>query len=244
MQDIDFLPFEYRQRHQRRQSQPWQVVASAAIVALVAAAMIGQRWHARRVNEELAAIAPVYETAVKLQNRLAEVQKDLSRTKARAELITYLRHPWPRTQLLAALMGPLPNEIAFQQVQIIREAGAASPNASRRVVDQKAEQERLKSIPPAERDLEKIRDRVDAMKTIVVLTGEAKDSAALHRYLSELDGVDLFDNAELDSLSEKEGEKREAAVQFRAVLDVRPGYGQPGGVAGPKQKAVVQIKAQ
>ncbi len=33
MHNIDFLPIEYRQKHARRQSQPWQVIVAGAIVA-------------------------------------------------------------------------------------------------------------------------------------------------------------------------------------------------------------------
>ncbi|MBN1396024.1 MAG: hypothetical protein JW959_13460 [Pirellulales bacterium] len=229
MQDVDFLPIEYREKYQRRQSQPWQLVAAAAIVGLVAAAAVGQRLHLRRAEAELATIAPTYEAAVKLQNRLAEEDKKLDRATARAELIAYLRHPWPRTQLLAALLAPLPEEIAFQQVEIIRDR---SPAASSNAVSSRTEtneEENRDSLAPAERDMEKIRRRIDPMQTVVVLTGTAKDSAALHRYLSELDNANLFDKAELDSLSGAEDGEQGASVRFRAVLAVRPGYGQPGG---------------
>jgi len=238
MHDIDFLPIEYRQKHQRRQSQPWQLVAAAAIVGLVATAAIGQRCHSRRASGELATIAPAYAAAVKLQNRLAEVQKELNRAKARAELNTYLRHPWPRTQLLSALLGPLPDEIAFLEVQIHRQASSVfSTKGVRPPADKKSEEEKLNLLPPAGRDLEKIRARVDPMQTVVVLSGRATESAALHRYLSDLDAEDLFDKAELDSLSGIEGDQRDAAVQFRAVLTVRPGYGQPGGPIGTEKNA-------
>jgi len=236
MQDIDFLPIEYRQKNQQRQSEPWQLVVAAVIVALTAAAAIGQRTHSRRAVAELATIAPAYDDAVKLQSRLAETQKQLSRAKARAELYTYLRHPWPRTQLLAALLGPLPGEVAFQEVQILRQVATAStPTPSRSAAEIKSEAEKSKSLPPAGRDLEKIRDRADAMHTVVVLTGTATDGAALHRYLSDLDVEELFDKAELDSLSSTDNEKQRGAVQFRAVLSVRPGYGQPGGPDGTEK---------
>lgn len=229
MHEIDFLPIEYRQKHQRRQSQPWQLVSAVAIVGLVAAAFIGQRLNARHANEELAAIEPAYDAAVKLHQRVADGQKRLSNAKARAELITYLRHPWPRTQLLAALLGPLPDEIAFRQVHIARESsGVKSSYSGRSPADIKSAEEKRKSLAPAQRDLEDIGARVDPKKTVVVLTGTAKDSAALHRYLSDLDALDLFDKAELDSLSGVEGDQSAGEVQFRAVLTVLPGYGQPG----------------
>ena len=48
MNEIDFLPIEYRQKHAQRQSQPWQVVASVAIIGLVAMAALTQNHRRRR----------------------------------------------------------------------------------------------------------------------------------------------------------------------------------------------------
>ena len=82
--------------------------------------------------------------------------------RAGAELYTYLRHPWPRTQLFSALLRPLPEEITFLQVQIFRQpaaggkAGNILPNAGQAgnlPRDTKAEEEKLKLLPAAGRDL-------------------------------------------------------------------------------------------
>ncbi len=240
MQDIDFLPIEFRQKNQRRQSEPWQLIAAATIVALTAAAAIGQRTQARRAAEELATISPAYEAAEKLQARLAETQKQLSQSEARAELYTYLRHRWPRTQLLAAMLGPLPEEVAFREVQILRRPDAAATRTeSRTAAEKKSEEQRLESLPPAARDLEKLRNRAESTQTIVVLSGIAADGAALHRYLSDLDNADLFDKAALDSLSGSDGANPRTEVRFRAVLTVRPGYGLPGGPRPAQSSCVV-----
>jgi hypothetical protein len=243
MHDIDFLPVEYRQKHARRQSQPWQAVVAIAIVSLVAAATLIQHYRRHSVQNELAVITPAYDAAVQQQNWLAEAQKRLKSAKACAELYTYLRHPWPRTQLLSALVTPLPETITLQQIQILREAPAtASPTEIRPPVDQKAEEERLKSLAPAQRDLAKLTGRLDPLQTVVVLTGTATEIAALHRYIGNLDATDIFDKAELDCFNSIDNSKSGAVLQFRAVLAVQPGYGQPGGPTGPENKDVAQNK--
>ena len=127
MSDIDFLPIEYRQRVRQRQSQSWRIVVAAAMIGLVAAAAITQHYRWRRVRADLADVTPAYVAAVNLQSRLAGVQRQLDQARACAELYTYLRHPWPRTQLLTAMLGPLPEEITLQRVQILREPADASP---------------------------------------------------------------------------------------------------------------------
>lgn len=245
MPDIDFLPAEYRQKHLQRQSRPWQVVASVLIIGLVAVAAVTQNRRRRSVQDELAIIAPAYEAAVQQQKQLAELETRLKAANATAELYTYLRHPWPRTQLLRALVVPMPGGITLQQVQILREAhAAAAPADIRPPVDQKSEDEARKSLTPAQRDLAKLRGRLDPLDTVVVLAGTATDSAMLHRYLADLDATDIFDKAELDCFNSVDGGKGGAVVQFRAVLLVQPGYGQPGGPADPDKKDLAQASRQ
>src|SRR5271157_3148309 len=142
MHDIDFLPVECRRKQQRRQSQPWLIVTATAVVGLAAIAAIVQHWRWRYAEGQLAALKPAYETAVGLQDRLADVQQRLANAKAGAELYTYLRHPWPRTQLLCALLRPLPADITFLQVQIFRQPGTGRPRIDQQPpVDKKAEEE-------------------------------------------------------------------------------------------------------
>jgi hypothetical protein len=241
MADIDFLPIEYRQKHARRQSQPWQIVVAAAIVGLVATAALAQQYRRHCVESDLATITPVYDAAVGQQNRLTESQKREQAAKAGADLYTYLRHPWPRTQLLTALMGPLPDAITLQQIHILRETPTAGPPmAAGPPVDKKTEEEQLKLLTPAQRDLLKLTDRLDRLQTVVILTGTATEVAALHRYIGNLDATDIFDKAELDCFNSIDGNKSGAVLQFRAVLAVQPGYGQPGGPTAPEKKDVAQ----
>ncbi|MEN6450446.1 MAG: hypothetical protein ABFC96_08145 [Thermoguttaceae bacterium] len=241
MHDLDFLPSEFRRKQQRRQSQPWLIVASTAVVGLVAAAAIAQHYRWRNVQAELAAVEPAYETAVHLQSQLAGIEKRVGEARAAAELYTYLRHPWPRTQLLSALLQPLPKEIAFQQVHVFRQPASTRPGAATAAApDKKAEEERLKAMPPAARDLASFRARLDPMHTVVVLSGTAAADAPLHRYLGVLDATDIFDKAELDCFNSVDGDKTIASLQFRALLVVEPGYGQPGGPTGPPKKSLAQ----
>jgi hypothetical protein len=241
MHDIDFLPVEYRQRHAQRQSRPWQIVAAVAIIGLVAAAALTQNHRRRKVQDELAIITPAYEAAVNQQSRLADVQARLKTANAAAGLYTYLRHPWPRSQLLTALARRLPKEITLQQVQILREVATASSAAEVRTpVDKKTEEENYKSLPPAERDSSKLRARLDPLQTVVILAGTATESALLHRYIGDLEATDIFDKAELDCVNSVGSGKGSTVLQFRAVLLVQPGYGQPGGPTGPDKKDLAQ----
>jgi Tfp pilus assembly protein PilN len=229
MQDIDFLPIDYRQQHVQRRSQPWQIVVVFAFGLLVAAAVLGQYHRKRRAEAEMIAVLPQYEMAVQQNRRLAEVQSQLQQARANAELLTYLRHPWPRSQLLAAVLATLPDEITFGAVAITQEKIAQrTPSDNLPHVDKAAEDEAAAKLSAAQRDLKRLREECDQSQTVIRISGFTSDSAALHRYLGSLTKCDLFAKADLESLGSVET-KSSASMQFRLTLIVCPGYGQANG---------------
>jgi len=233
MHDIDFLPVQYYQQNVRRQSQPWRIVVVVIFVALVGATTLAQHHRRQYVEAELAAVTPPYELAVGQSTRLAGIQVQLQKARRSAELYTYLQHPWPRTQLLVALLAPLPDNIVFEQLQITREKPLSQAPTERRFRPEKvSEEEDLTKLPPAERDLKALREEFDKMQTVIHISGTTAESGSLHRYLGELGKNDLFAKAELNSLESVE-HKGGATMRFKATVFVRPGYGQPGGPTRP-----------
>ncbi len=241
MQDIDFLPYQYHQKHVRRQSQPWRIIVVVAFALLLVAGALSQRHRKLQAEEELAAVEPPYAVAVKQNDRLAGLQSELQAKRIDAELFTYLRHPWPRTQLVAALLAPLPEEITLQVLQITRERPQTQGTVLRRSRSEtQAEEAADAKLAPAARDLKRLRGEFDEMVTVVVISGTTRESAALHRYLGELGGHSLFVKAELDSIESVETAGVETS-EFRATLLVRPGYGLPDGPTGMRRESLTQI---
>ena len=244
MQDIDFLPDQYHRKHMRRRSQPWHIIVMAAFAALLVAAILAQRHQTHKAGQELAAILPQYDLAMSQSRQLGEISSQLQTATTTAELFTYLRHPWPHTRLLDRLLAPLPDEITFEKIQIVRELPQSfAPTRRRSFSDTEAEEGELAALSPAARDLRQLRDRFDNMKTFVRISGTTAQSSAVHRYLSALGDAPLFSEAELDrmeSLDGRELDSRGDTLQFDAAIVVRSGYGQPGGPAGPKADAVAQ----
>jgi hypothetical protein len=228
MHDVDFLPTQYRQQHLRRRSQPWQAVVALAFFALLVGAGFAQHRQRQRIESDLEAVEPQYQTALERQQRLSELQQRLTEVRAEAELLAYLRHPWPRTQLLAAVAGPLPEEITLQQVQI-RRAAPRQPSGERPTrAEAEQEEKKLAGLAPAAQDLAELRKELDGARTVVTLAGITRQSAPLHRYLGELAEHPLIDKTELGAIENVEG-AGEPTLRFEATLLVRPGYGQPGG---------------
>ncbi len=238
MLDIDFLPAQYHRRQARKRSKPWHAVAVLAFVGLVAVAAVGQQRQRRLLRAELDLLTPQYEQAAAVNARLAEVQASLNEARAEAALIAYLRHPWPRTQLLRALLEPLPEDILLTELEISNEQPTATRLPERRPQPGDADKTRA-ALTPAERDLADLRQRTDPLQTVIRLAGTTSDGAALHHYLGQLSHRSLFRKAELESIERIDGEA-DQGVRFRASVVVRPGYGQPGGPAGPEHKALAR----
>ncbi len=230
MHDIDFLPAHYRQQSLRRQSQPWRIAVVLALLGLLAGAEYTQRCRRARVEADLKAIEPQYQQTLKSQKLLTETQARLTPVRASAELVTFLRHPWPRTQLVAAIVEPLPEDITLREVNLHQLRNTKQTEELRLRDDTEKES----SLPPAARDLELLRDECNHAKTVIVLQGRAGVSAAVHRYLGCLAQHPLFAKVKLESMENVEDGQGEA-LAFHATLLIRPGYGQPGGPTAPPE---------
>ncbi|MBN1909531.1 MAG: hypothetical protein JW818_07330 [Pirellulales bacterium] len=235
MIDVDFLPAEHRHQHARRHTHFWRVVVLIGFGVLLGGTAVAQHVRRQSVDGQLTVVRTQYDMAQRQRDELTRLQNNHALLADSAALCTYLRHPWPRTQILAAVLNPLPDEITLDELTISREMpkDAKSAGLSSRI-NLEAEEKRLAALSPAQRDLEKLRDEVDKLETIVKLSGKTTQAAALHRYLGELGRSKLLAKAELNSLSEDDNasEDGEGDMKFTATVTVRPGYGQPNGPVG------------
>jgi hypothetical protein len=232
MQDIDFLPAHYRQRREKRQRKPWQIGVVVLFVLLLAAAAYGQHRSRRRIEQDLADVLPYYETAVRQTQRLNQLHEQLQREQSRAELLTYLRHPWPRTQIVAAILDRLPDEIMLESLQISRRlppGQAAPPRLASERRKPKGEEEA--DLAPAARDLKKLREEDDRMETIVAVTGVSSSSEAPYTYFEHLDNDDLFVQVDPGKVEPQPGDGS-LVHRFDVTVTVRPGHGARNGPRG------------
>lgn len=237
MNDIDFLPVAYRQMDAKRQVNPWRTVVVGAVVAMLAIGAMSQYCQRRRTEDELAAVGSFHSKAVADRERLADFQARLQSAQGEADLLTYLRHPWPRSQLLSAVAAPVPKEVTLYQIQIATESQTDAPLIDQRPRgDRKAEEEKLRKLSPAQRDAKRLREECDKAQTLVRLGGATTDTAALYRYLGVLGKSSLLAKVQLRSIESIEGPQG-TQLRFQASALVQPGYDQPGGPYMKKQRA-------
>lgn len=248
MNDIDFLPLEYHQKSAERRQQPWRLVVAAAFLALLGAAALLDYQRRHRLSADLQTIRPQYEKAVAQMSRLTDLQSQAKLARAEADLYTYLRHPWPKTQILSALLGPLPDEIVLEQLKIHQETARPHDSAGLerkpepKKLDPKAEEAELAKLPPAASDLKRLRAQFDAMQTVAIVTGQCREDAAAHRYLDQLRKNDLFRKVQLRSMETVKSDQG-PTQRFVALILVRPGYGQPGGPLPARKGSLAQSES-
>lgn len=232
MTHIDFLPQDYRREHTRRRQQVWQIAAVALVTGIIAVGSVFQFQTIANLRSRMDNLMPQYRESETRNKRLAELKSKLEDARDQAELFTYLRHPWPKTQIVAALLRPLPENVALDKIRISRKlpAGMRRQNL-RSQADREAEEKRLASLSPAARDLEQISCDVDQMQTEVAVSGTTTEPAALHEYVGKLGSESLFSEAELESI-ELDKRNKEGQMKFELHVLVQPGYGQPGGPDG------------
>ncbi|HEY2760174.1 MAG TPA: hypothetical protein VGI75_05510, partial [Pirellulales bacterium] len=161
--------------------------------------------------------------------RLTELQRLSQSIERQAELETYLKHPWPRTQIIAAIVDQLPKEVQLERISIVREPLPTSGNELQPTAIKLGETAATK-LDPAQHDLETIRNLYDRSRIIVQLAGQSDDPLAFHRYLEDLGRCKLFMKLEEGGI-ERVGGDADDRIKFTAKIIVRPGYGQPGGPA-------------
>lgn len=232
MKNVDFLPASYREKSAQRKTQAWRGFVLAAFGALLAAGWLGQIEIRRLVEAQLDDVGRQYDHVIEQGQKLAALQAELREARAEAELFTYLRHPWPRTQLLVAIAAPQTEAITLRKLVIRQEEASGTPllapvaNIPAPAGAADAAKDAEAKLPPAERTLKKLRDAFDEAPLTVTLEGVSRDSAALHVYVGKLAESDWFSAVELRSVERSQSEQA-AALRFVARLVVRPGYGHP-----------------
>jgi hypothetical protein len=243
MKNIDFLPDIYRQRAALRQARVWWCLVIVLFGGTIGSAITAQVWLRVGLKRQLAALEDSFEASQVQVRELAALQSQIAASAHEASLFTYLQHPWPRTQLLAHVVRPLPKSIRLTQVHIRdeelpRETTQAGPH--HRLA---SEPQAAGKIQPPEEDLAKLQHEMDFKQTVVELKGSTSDDRRLHEFVAALNTSPLVAAAQIKSLELETGPQQTRTL-FTLRLIVKPGYGQRGNelplpaAAGPDKSFV------
>jgi hypothetical protein len=224
MKTIDFLPDEYRQRAALRKARVWWCLVVVLFSGAIGSSIVAQVWLRISMQRQLAIAEEAFLTSQAQVKELATLQSQIAKAAHEASLFTYLQHPWPRTQLLAQVVRPLPGSIRLTQIHIREED---LPRQTPQAGPQQREAQAAAKLHPPEEDLARLQQEADAKHTIVEIQGVTPNVSDLHEFVAELNDSSLIASAHIKSL-EAEQVQQQARTRFTLRLIVQPGYGQRG----------------
>ncbi len=236
MSSVDFLPNDYHRQAADRRWQLWLAILLAIFAGVVGIVTALQHLERRSVQRRHDIVRIPFEQANAANERLAELKAQLAESSDVAEFYTYLQHPWPRTQILAALIENLPPEVTLSEVTILREQPEDDLNVQRgrrRPATVQKDDEKDPKPPSLRQILKQLRSEIDRAHTIVRVRGIATDNPTLHRSIADLSNSRLFTKVDLESLDSLQDDLTPGASTFEIRLELLPGYGQPNGPEGP-----------
>lgn len=217
MKPIDFLPDVYRQRAALRRARLWWGLVMLLFGAAIGASMATQSWLRAGLRAELESLEPQFRQTEAQVRELARLQTEFARRSVEAGLYTLLQNPWPRTQILAELVRPLPQHVRLVRLHIVEEEQAAWASAGLR---SGTSDDDLAKLSPAEQDLARMLREVGRRRTFVELEGQAGDVKPIHAYLAALSASPLVAQAQIKSLEANSGDGR---TRFTLRLRIAPG---------------------
>jgi Tfp pilus assembly protein PilN len=226
MKSIDFLPDIYRQARADRSNRRWWCTIAGVFAIAILSAAVSQWMLRRRIETELAEVGPKYADALQREAELALVRQEIVRADEVAELYTYLSHPWPRTQLLASIVRPLPQSVRLTEITFGHESLTAGPPLTPASSPPSGGKP---SLSPAQADLLQLRSECDWRQPILSITGTASVLTELHAYVDQLGKSPLIAAAHLKGVEASADGQTAGQCRFQLHVVVRPGYGQPDG---------------
>lgn len=236
MKTIDFLPDVYRQRTALAHARIWWGIVGLIFSVAIGSTAGAQFLLRRSIQRQMDDLAPQFADAQSQVQKLAQLHAQHRRAGELAGLVTYLEQPWPRTQLLSEVVGPLPKEIRLTEMVITEEEIVRSrieEGAGPRRRRNPAESESQAKVSPAVADLDSLRKSHDHKRPIIEVTGTVADVAILHHYVSDLGRSPLVSRAQIKSLESAATVVQEKPTQFTLRLQFKPSHGQPSGEETP-----------
>jgi hypothetical protein len=231
MKNIDFLPEIYKQQGELRKARVWWGAVVVIFGTAIGMAAGAQFWLRQSIQRQLDSLQSQSAAAQSQVRELSSLNAQIVKSGRSASLFTFLENPWPRTQILAELVRPLPPTVQLTRIQIgEEEVLRAAPQASARRRSNRRDDNEGPKLSSVEQDLTQLRTDAERRQTFVDLEGRTQDVAQLHQYVSTIGRSALFAAAQIKSLEVLPADKQAAQTNFTIRVVVRPGYAVQGGV--------------
>lgn len=228
--EIDFLPARFKEQNTQGKVDLTRIVVLAVLAAILPALLLFQYGVYSSVRGRLSDLRVRYNKAKIEETRLDRLREEFVEASAAAELYTFLKHPWPTTQLLDATTRSLPRSVTLTELSL-KLVADESESSGRRGKRKGAAKNDVDARPAAQQDLDQLRKVAESGHWVLTVAGETLDTSELYDYIGRLADEPLFERADLESVQAPQGKEEEMA-KFRARIVVHRGYGLPEGPTG------------
>lgn len=217
--EIEFLPKKYREKRKGHSFQVSRLLLTVVVVAGMAGVLFYQLAKLHAVNLQVAAIDSEHEKIMQLMQEVERRRMDVADKRHHAKLLTFLDHPYPKSQIIAAIANPLPTEITITRLQITVEqlatTGAKPPS------------EKGKQAPkghPMQLDLKQLIDDAKSHRCTVEVEGTTDDTSCLYTFLASLHQAEIIESAKIESIDPQQKSDGSEFSNFTAHVKVKRGY--------------------
>lgn len=229
MKTIEFLPPEYRHKQALHRAKLWWLTIAVLFGTGISLTAITQYGLRLQLQRQVAQFDQEFQIANIRRAELEATQKRLQDADHEVALYTYLRHPWPKSQILAAIVAPLPSGIRLTEFHTSQEVGVpgTTSNVSATTVSVDANTAAVGNS--FELDMKALRAASDSHPLYLTIQGTATTSDELHSYVAQLHNHRLFSKVDLQSVETLRISTGPVLMQFQVRVKLLPGLGQPGG---------------
>jgi len=174
-------------------------------------------------------------------DRHTSLKSEHTQLQVPVQLYSFLKHPWPTSQVLNEIVSPLPDEIVLTQLTFTQQndEGSNRPSPSNEEGESGDAGTREEK---AKRDLQLLQGQAKAATTVVHLSGKSSNIAALHIYVAALNESRLIKFAKLESSQSKNALNALTELVFTVSISVERAYGLPDGLQQPRSADVALIQ--
>ncbi|MEW4562781.1 hypothetical protein AB1K70_09655 [Bremerella sp. JC770] len=217
--EIEFLPKKYREKRKSHNFQVSRLLVVVVMVAGMSAVLLYQLAALHAVNRQVAALEEPHERVMQLMQEVERQRAEVAIKRHHAKLLTFLEHPYPKSQVISAIASPLPSEITITRLQVTVEQTAGANN--------KAPSEKGKKAPqghPMELDLKQLVDEAKSRRCTVEVEGTTDDTSCLYTFLASLHQAEIIESAKIESIDPHQNSDGTEFSNFTAHVKIKRGY--------------------
>lgn len=220
MNEIEFLPKRFREKRRRSSIKVPRLLVFSLLIGLLAVVSLFQLAKLYNVHSQLAELKVQHERIAQLLQEVDRTHAEVIQKRHHARLLTFLEHPYPKSQILAQITNPLPGEITLKRIELTHHQVAV--NNARQKSEKSSDQP--PSGTPMEIDLKQLIAENKTRQCTVELEGTTGDTSQLYTFLAALHESGLVESAKIESIDPQMDADGHEFSNFTAHVHIRRGH--------------------